>query len=642
MGTAVQPEFSYNGTLPAFGGESFSARLGPGTRATHGAGYTGPFKRNNCSHKRPIGPRATPNVVEGVRRVLHLRDPPGGSSRTAYDPCFLTVLTTFFYLCPTADHEIGVSHTPSFSCMSMMPPDSAPGSPSEHVSVASPADLRTAAKGGMFQFAGMGLHRLANLLFVAIAVRLLGPATFGLYREVAQIFMTAGNMATMGFDTAALRSIAIARTADDSGSVRRAIRIAAIAATIFSMAGLAALLIFADPLAGAFSEDPTQRAQTAFLIRLGAPFVPLFALMTIVRAATRGYKTVVPAVVVGNIVQPFALLAGSTLAIMLGFGVTGAVGGLVASSVVGLLAAVWFHRRLATPGEGRARQRISVRSMTSFALPRAGERLFAISGLGVILLGLWGGNRDVALFAVAGSLQSLVLVFPEALMGIWQPMIADLQQRGEAARLESLYKTINRWVASASLWLAAALLILPEPFVHVLGGSAVADASIVTAVLALGTLINVATGPSGMLITMAGYPAVNLLNSMFATTAYVLLAWKLVPAHGVLGMAVIQTLVVGLLNIARVIEARILVGILPFGRSFAKPALATMALGGVLVGWRLFFERGLWADTAGIGLAGLIYAAVLGVMGIDPEDRLVYDRLKERLAGLVPRRGRSA
>jgi O-antigen/teichoic acid export membrane protein len=454
--------------------------------------------------------------------------------------------------------------------------------------------------------------------------------------------MTAGNITTMGFDTAALRSIARARAAGDPGSVQRAMRIAAVAATIFSMTALAALILFADPLAGAFAEDPTQRARTAFLIRLGAPFVPLFALMTILRAATRGHKTVVPAVVIGNIVQPFTLLAGSTLAIVLGFGVAGAVGGLVASSALGLLTAVWFYRRLATPGQSRARSPVSVRSMTSFALPRAGERLFAISGLGVILLGLWGENRDVALFAVAGSLQSLVLVFPEALMGIWQPMIADLQQRGEAIRLESLYKTINRWVASASLWLAAGLLILPEPFVHLLGGQAVPDASIVTAVLALGTLINVGTGPSGMLITMAGYPVVNLLNSVFATTAYVLLAWKLVPAHGVLGMAAIQTLVVGLLNIARVLEARVLVGILPFGKSFAKPVIATMALGGVLVGWRLLFDRGLMTDTAGIVLASLIYAIVLALMGIDPEDRLVYDRLKERLAGFVPHRGRSA
>lgn len=503
---------------------------------------------------------------------------------------------------------------------------------------ASAADVRTVAKGGIVQFAGMGTNRAANVLFVAIAVRLLGPAGYGLYRQIAQLLYTVGTFATGGFDTAALRNIAQGRATRDAGLVRGAARLALGSVAIISSLVMIALLFAAGPIARAFADRPEQVAEMTFLIRLAAPFVPLFAIMQVLRACTQGYKTVIPSVIVGNVAQPVLLLVVSTAALVLGYGVAGAIGGLVASVVLALMVAIWFYRRLFTAEERAAKPVASLRSMTGFALPRAGERLFNLGGAGTILLGLFSIDLEVGLFAVAVSLQSISVIFLQAVLSIWQPMVADLQQRREMDRLGGLYQTINRWVASGSFGLVAALMILPEPFVRVLGGESVSEAAILTSILAAGTFIHVGSGPCAMLLTMSGYPVVNLLNNIVAMSLYVGLAWVSVPAHGALGMAIVHTGTLTALNVARIVEGRILTGIQPFGVSFLKPITATLVTGIVLLLWRLFLPRQLTLDIAGLAVAGALYAGALWLMGADAEDRIVYERVKARLKGLLPRK----
>jgi hypothetical protein len=95
-------------------------------------------------------------------------------------------------------------------------------------------------------------------------------------------------------------------------------------------------------------------------------------------------------------------------------------------------------------------------------------------------------------------------------------------------------------------------------------------------------------------------------------------------------MAVTDAIVTALVNSARVIEAKVLVGVQPFGRSFAKPVIATVAGAAVLLGWRALPPDSVWFDAAGIAVAAVVYFAALKRLGIDPEEQVVLDGIKRR------------
>jgi O-antigen/teichoic acid export membrane protein len=370
--------------------------------------------------------------------------------------------------------------------------------------------------------------------------------------------------------------------------------------------------------------------------------------MQTLRYCTQGYKTMVPSVIVGNIVQPVVRFALGVGALLLGFALAGAVTSLVVSMALGAVAGLFYLRRMlaqdarsTTPrdGQGSSAPQL-VRPMVRFALPQAGASLLGIQtlGLGVILLGLLSGDAQVGLFGVALSLQGPGTVFLGGIVNIWAPVVSDLHERGEIERLGSLYQTINRWIATFSFPVFVALILEPDLFVELFAGGQRAEAASVVAVLAIGNLFYTGTGPTGYVISMTGRPGVNLVNSIVAVGGYVALGAWLVPAHGALGMAVVDAIVTALINSVRVVEARLLVGVQPFGRSFLKPVLASLAGGIVLLAWRLVPGDGVVVEITGLLLGALVYVGVLRALGIDPEERMVLDRIRARA---FRRRGRS-
>jgi hypothetical protein len=95
-------------------------------------------------------------------------------------------------------------------------------------------------------------------------------------------------------------------------------------------------------------------------------------------------------------------------------------------------------------------------------------------------------------------------------------------------------------------------------------------------------------------------------------------------------MAVVDAIVTTLVNLARVLEAKLLVGVQPFGRSFLKPVMATAGAAAVLLVWRAATGRGTATELAGLALAGVVYVGALLLFGLDDEERFVWDRIRSR------------
>ncbi|HEX2296884.1 MAG TPA: oligosaccharide flippase family protein [Actinomycetota bacterium] len=505
-------------------------------------------------------------------------------------------------------------------------------------------DVRVVAKGGAIQVFGQITQRSLSFFFTAIAIQLMGRAGYGVYRVVAQVLGIAAQLGLAGFNYAAMRFITRARATGDPGGVRGAARVAIRGALIGSAVVAAAVLAGADLLAERFPEVGESRSDLAALFRLAAPYVPLFALLQVLRYCTQAYKTMVPSVVAGNVVQPGVRFALGIALLVAGFQAAAMLTTLMVSVAVAAVVAAWYFVRLMSAEERAARPRASAREMIRFALPQGGASMLGVQslGLGILVLGAYRGDVAVTLFAAALSLQGMGSVFLGGIVNIWAPVVSDLHSKGAIDRLESLYQTINRWIATFSFPVFAALIVAPDVFLELFFPKATAAGAAV-AIVALGNLFYTGTGPTGYVLSMTGRPGVNLVNSVAGVALYVGLGAWLVPRHGVVGMAVVDALVTALVNTARVVEAKILVGVQPFGRSFAKPVLATLVGAAFLLAWRAIPGDVVWVDAAGVLAAAAVYLAFLKRLGVDPEEQVVLDGIRRRGAKLrrsLPRIGR--
>ena len=493
-------------------------------------------------------------------------------------------------------------------------------------------DVRTVAKGGAVQVVGQFAQRGLSFVFQIITFNLLGRSAFGLYRQVSQVLAIAGQLGLAGFNYAAMRWITKARAAGEPGGVRGAARTGVIGAMIASGIVVTVLILLADQLGARFGDSGADDAEFARLFRIGVAYVPLFALLQVFRYCTQAYKTMVPSVTVGNIVQPTVRFVLGTALLLAGLEVAGAIVSLVVSMGISAVVAFWFFRRMMTEAERTAAPILRTGPMVRFALPQAGASLLGIQslGLGIILLGLLKDNAAAGAFAVALSLQGPANVFLGGIVNIWAPIVSDLHEKGEIDRLDGLYKTINRWIATFSFPVAVALMIEADLFTRLFGGAEGVAAAPAVVALAVGNIFYTGTGPTGYVISMTGRPVVNLINSAAAVALYVGLGLLVVPDHGFVGMAWVDAGVTALVNVARVIQAKWLVGVQPFGRTFYKPVVATLAGAAVLVPWSLFADDTVLLEVAGIAAGAAVYLVALKLFGLDPEEQHVWKRIRKR------------
>ena len=496
------------------------------------------------------------------------------------------------------------------------------------------SDVRLVAKGGALQAIGLFCNRVLQFLFAAVAVRILATAGYGLYREAAQILTIAATVGLAGFQFGAMRYVALALAEGEPGGIRGSVRVALLSAASASLAIGLAIFVLAEQLAGLFAAGAANIEELASLLRLGAAYVPLFAIMHVLTFSTQGYKTVAPTVIVSNIAQPGIRFVAGVVALLAGLEVAGAVGTLVFSVGVGALGGAYYYFRLLPHDERRARPALRVKRMLRFSIPQGGAALLSIQsmGLGIIVLGAGSNEEQVGLFAVGLALQAPGLVFQSAIQTIWAPLVSDLYYSGQKERLESIFQTITRWLATLSLPFLAIMIIEPDPFVRLFAGNAATGAATVAAILAAGNLFFTGTGPTGHVISMIGRPEVNLANSVVATALYVGLGFVFVPRYGAVGMAAVDAGVTALVNFARIVECKLLAGIQPFGRTFVKPLAATAAGVIVLLLWKLVPGESATLDFAGIAISGAVMLVVLKVAGLDPEERFVWTTIRGRIS----------
>jgi len=496
-------------------------------------------------------------------------------------------------------------------------------------------DLMVAAKGGGAVFAGRLFAWGSRFVLAVLLARVLGAEDYGLYTLALTIATVGSSFAILGLDAALVRFGAVFIGRDDRAGLRGTLRIGILVPAAISVVMGIAFVVASDWIATTIVGE----ARVAPLLRVVGVLVPALVLNQQLAATLQGMRRIHQGVIAEQFAQQilrFVLLLGLTV-----LGLT-AETALVASTIAafGVTFILLLYVRRATPRRHEsvpAEHRPGL--LMRFSLPVYFSNIVNTLGgnLQTLLLGTMASLTSVGIFSVAGHIQLIGSIFHSAVVSSSMPVFAQLHDRGDRAGMTRLYQTTSRWTLTLNLPFFLAALIFPQFLLAIFGKEFEAGATALV-ILACGNLLNAATGSSGAVLDMSGYTIVKLLNATISVGLAIALNLLLIPSYGIIGAAIAAASAVGVVNVLRVIQVRILVGVGPYNRDFLKPIAAGVgAAAATLVVGVLTQALDGWA-RAGLGLVVLAgaYAGAIIALGITDDDRLVLDRVGRKLS----RRGR--
>jgi O-antigen/teichoic acid export membrane protein len=170
--------------------------------------------------------------------------------------------------------------------------------------------------------------------------------------------------------------------------------------------------------------------------------------------------------------------------------------------------------------------------------------------------------------------------------------------------------------------------VYPKELLSLFGHGFEVGAS-VTMVLAVGKLMDSATGPCGLMLNMSGRPALSLYDNVGVLILNVLLNIFLIPHYGIIGAAYAWAISLWVVNIFRVWQVWAVMHMVPFDISELKGLIAS-----VLAGLAGLSVRGVANGhvelVVGCVTICAVYLAAVQLLGMSSNDRLLVSAVTQR------------
>jgi O-antigen/teichoic acid export membrane protein len=485
--------------------------------------------------------------------------------------------------------------------------------------------LGTAGSGGL-NLVGAVFNQALRLGITLLIARLLGRTDAGLFYQAFALLTLLQLVGSGGLKHTLTRFVAVHRADGDPGALRGTVRLGLALATVGASAMGGVLLLLGPWLANDAFGDPRLEP----LLGLVALALPPTVFTDCALSATQGYKTMRPYALVNLFFEPTLriLLTGALLAA--GLGLSGVMVALLVTNWIAAALAALALRKLMGRATAPARYE-GLGELYSFTAVSWVTTL-ASSGLiwaGTIMLGLYLAPADVGVYQIAARLVLVATIFIQPVTASFAPRVADLYRRGRLETLRATYVLITSWIFRLALPSFIVLIVFPRELLAIFGEGFVAGTT-VTVVLALGQLVNSATGPCGYMLLMSGRQALQMVNNIGALVLDVALNAWLIPRYGIVGAAASWALAIAGFNLVRLVQVRALMGMLPIDRGLLKG----VAAGAPAIGAALAVSVLLDGPAAlVVGTAAVVgtYAAGIAALGLGEDDRLVLSTLGRRL-----------
>ncbi|MGH3716219.1 MAG: lipopolysaccharide biosynthesis protein [Micromonosporaceae bacterium] len=495
---------------------------------------------------------------------------------------------------------------------------------------APPSGLGGAARGGALNLAGAAYAAVAGFAVAALVARGLTPDQAGVFFTATTVFLVGAVVCKLGTPTGLVYWLARLRTQGRPGLVRRCLSIAlrpvVIAAVALGIAGFLAAPWLAGSVGALFADQ----------LRILAVMLPLAAVGDAVLAATRGYRTMRPTVVIDKLVRPTLQLLGVGATVLLAASVPWYTAAWAAPWAITAVLAWLALRPLLPPPRpanptrppdptpsGPARPDEPPGALAApgepgfwgFTWPRgvANVLQLALQRLDVVLVAALAGFAPAAVYAVATRFTVVGQLGNAAIGTASEPRLAEALTRGDDATAKQLYTYATAWLVLAA-WPVYLLTATFAPLYLGLFGPAYATGEATAVVLLLCGAMLVASGCGTVdtVLAMTGRTTWNLGNVSAALVVNVGLNLLLLPRLGILGAGIAWTAATITKNLLPLGQLAVRRGLHPYGWATAVAAGLAVGCFGVLpLLFRLVLGPSAPALLAGAGAGAVCYLAGL-------------------------------
>jgi O-antigen/teichoic acid export membrane protein len=430
-----------------------------------------------------------------------------------------------------------------------------------------------------------------GFLLVVVITRSLHAGRGGVLLEAIALFMILSNSIELGADTAIVRMVSWYRARGRTQDVGKTLQIALWPVLAFGAVSAALVFAFAPELARVFIRGRGVEEGTRY-IRLFAPFVPLAAGTTVALAATRGFGTMTPYVVIQNVGLPLvrpALLLG-VLAVGLGT-VPIAMAFAAPAAVAFVLSIAWLaflYRRAMDEdryhrGHRSGRTKDLAGAFWRFAAPRglAGILVIVLGQFNILLVGAFRSSREAGIFAAANRFTGVGTFALQAVGLAIAPQISSLLAQDERPRAETVFQTATVWLMVLS-WPMYIVMAVFAPFLMRVFGPEFASGQTALLILALSLLVLVGTGNNKVVLLMGGGSAWNLGITTISLVVNLGLSFLLIPKFGMNGAAIALGSGIVADNLMTTLVLRFKMRLQPFGRGYSLVAAGAAVCFGLL------------------------------------------------------------
>lgn len=490
-------------------------------------------------------------------------------------------------------------------------------------------DLISTATGSGVLATGQVIETVFRFFIALLLAKHLGTDNYGLYVLAISVATIAAGISNLGLDRAMVRYVAILNARSDRpglwGAIQVGFWISTVSAAVFGVA----LFLGASTIATSMFNE----LRLVEPLRLMAILVPFLTISTTLAGIAHGFRKRGTVALAENIVQTLvrlglylALVQWSNLDLTNALVVFGLADIAATLTMIALLEKVAPHGK-----EVRETARRDTREIFAFAVPLwlSGLLRHFRRNIESLLLGALTAVTNVAVFAIAAKVNVLGRIAYLSTLAAVKPVIAELSDQGDHRGLARIYATTTRWTFAFSVPFFVIILFMREPILQVFGDDFVAGANALL-ILSAAELVNAGTGVCQSLIDMTGHVRLKLFNSLMWVVIQVGSGVVLIPRWGVVGAAVSGLLAITIVNVATVIQMLVLEKLWPYDRSFWKPILA--GVGAAVVAWGLGASNvsGLTAVIGFGALIAVVYGGLLFAFRLEPDDRVVLDRLRMR------------
>jgi|GEM_PF-258097 len=484
-------------------------------------------------------------------------------------------------------------------------------------------DAEEVVRGSGVNFLG-NFGKLSKSLYYVVITRFVGAEAFGLYTLGWSLIDLASKFGLFGLDRGVLRFVSQRRIEGDAAGAHRIVGQALTLGLISSLAAAALVWVAAPWAAASVFHHP----ELSSILRILGLSIPFLVGSSILLAGLKAVRIMKFDVYVRSLAEPFALLSSAVVLCALGWTMKGLALAYLIAAGVGLILSIRFFGRVFSPSQCVSGMGLPRSPVVSFCAPLPlHDALGALmSRIDLFILAAFLPAASVGVYAATCEVAWTVKDIRQAVDPIFAPVASGLIHEGKRERLSALFASVTRWVVILELAFLLGVGLWGAPVLSIFGPAfAVGFWSLV--LLSVAYALNGAFGSSEMLLMMSGRSGLNLLNTVLLVAITCGLNLLLIPRYGIAGAALAAALSLTLINLLRIVQVRVCLGIHPFRRSLIKP----FAAAGPAFAVGLFLMR-LGAPWAYLSFLSLpLYFGLVRALGLEAGDRDLLEKLHDKL-----------